>query len=120
MRKGYTIILCLALASLACSLVVPSAGLRVAPAPPARTIIKAPTAGATTRTCARVIAETAQNLRELADLSSKILVHLQNGEVVQVLDQDNSEWWKVQRGDDVGFARSRYLQEVKCEVSDGI
>jgi len=64
--------------------------------------------------CARVIASSAQNLRIDAGLSSRILGHLLNGDLVQVIDQANRDWWHVRRGDDIGFARSSYLEEVEC------
>ena len=65
--------------------------------------------------CAVVIAEEAQNLRIDAGSSSKILSHLRNGDVVKVLDQGNIDWWQVQRGDDIGFAKSIYLELVRCD-----
>lgn len=65
-------------------------------------------------TCAVVIADTAQNLRARADLFSPVLAWLKNGDVVRVANRIDADWWLVQRGDDIGFARSIFLEVVEC------
>jgi uncharacterized protein YgiM (DUF1202 family) len=125
MKKMIMFILCLALLSLACletsSAVIPTAELTevatrsktmamsTAPAMVQITIVTAESV-----TCATVIADTAQNLRVRADLFSLVLAWLNNGDVVQVIGQSNADWWHVKRGDDIGFARSIFLEVVEC------
>ena len=65
--------------------------------------------------CALVVAVRSLHLRESADYNSESLAYMWNGEEVQVLDDHNPDWWKVQRGDVVGYARSKYLLIVECE-----
>lgn len=64
--------------------------------------------------CARVIAETAENLREGATTWSRILGHLLAGEIVRVISQLDSRWWLVASGARSGYARSKFLEVVTC------
>lgn len=68
-----------------------------------------------TAICARVTAETAVHLRVSADPESTIIRHLAHGDVVVVIDRDDSRWWRVERGGMSGYARSIYLEIVDCE-----
>lgn len=125
MKKMIIMILCLALLSLACletssSAIateqiteVPTRSKKMAMATaPAMVEIRILTAEP--ETCAKVIADTAQNLRARADLFSPVLAWLKNGDVVQVIGQSDPDWWHVKRGDDIGFARSIFLEVVEC------
>lgn len=67
------------------------------------------------RICAREIADTAQNLRDSNDASSRIKWQLLNGDLVQVISQADSDWWLVQFNGRVGYARSIYLMISACE-----
>ena len=118
-------ILCLALLSLACLETSSSAiateqitemptrskkmAMSTAPA-----MVKITIVTAEPETCAKVIADTAQNLRARADLFSPVLAWLKNGDVVQVINRIDADWWHVKRGDDIGFARSTFLEVVEC------
>ncbi|NOH00624.1 MAG: hypothetical protein HND47_00940 [Chloroflexi bacterium] len=64
--------------------------------------------------CAIVVAQTALHLRIAADVHSSSITHLPAGEMVQVLDDSDLDWWRVQVGEFEGFARSNYLQSVEC------
>lgn len=119
-------ILCLALISLACLDTSMSAVASAQPSQVATRIntLPAPTATASAvetaapmaaQLCAVVVADSAQNLRGFADVRSRILAHLRNGDQVQVLGQSNADWWQVKRGEDIGFARSIYLKQTRCE-----
>lgn len=125
MKKLIIFFICLALASLACletsSNELPTAEITVVatrientPTNTAPAIVKISTVTAAPEICARVIANTAQNLRSGADPDYQILTQMAYGEVVQVIGQSNADWWLVQRGDDIGFARSIFLEEVEC------
>lgn len=64
--------------------------------------------------CAVVTADTAQNLRSGAGSDQRILTQLAHGEEVQVIGQSDPDWWHVKRGGDIGFARSIFLEVVRC------
>lgn len=125
MKKLITLTLCLVFFSLAC-LGTSSAGeISADVATIGQTLTNVPTAGARVveevpvtdlpaQVCAVVIAETAQNLRALPNASASIIGHLQNGERVVVLDEDNAEWIYIKRGDQIGFARSVFLEYAEC------
>lgn len=125
MRKMIIMILCLALLSLACletssSAIATEQIIEVATRLEKMATITAPAmvkitiVTAEPETCAVVIADTAQNLRARADLFSPVLAWLKNGDVVQVIGQSDADWWHVKRGDDIGFARSIFLEVVEC------
>jgi len=65
--------------------------------------------------CAQVIAIEALNLRFGASDQDIVLTWLRSGEVVQVVDQSDRDWWKIERNGEIGFARSIYLRESECE-----
>jgi len=125
MKKMIVAFLCLALVSLAC---LDSAALDLVSAD--QTIVAtcmnlmATTADATAddhptltnapQLCAAVIAETAENLRAGADLNARIIDHMKHGDVVQVINRDDSMWWRVAHDGREGFARSLYLQIAEC------
>jgi len=129
MKKLLVFILCLALISLACLDTGTAGVMSVFPGTATIEVTGTRTNGAVkielvietespARSCAVVEAETAAHLRGEADPTSRILTHLLNGEVVQVIDKTDGEWWKVKRGGVIGFARSLYLRESECEAGD--
>jgi len=65
--------------------------------------------------CAVVVAVRSLHLRSEPDFNSESLVFMRSGEDVQLLDDSNPDWWKVRRGDLIGYARSKYLLLVECE-----
>lgn len=65
--------------------------------------------------CAQVIAIEALNVRFGASEQDNVMTWLRSGEVVQVLDRSDADWWKIERQGVIGFARSVYLQESECE-----
>ncbi len=65
--------------------------------------------------CAQVIAIEALNVRFGASEQDNVMTWLRSGEVVQVLDRSDRDWWKIERKGVIGFARSVYLQESECE-----
>ena len=78
------------------------------------TLTKSPTAAADQQICAKVIAIEALNVRAAASDKDIILTWLKNGEVVQVIDQSDGDWWFIMRNGISGYARSSYLQKVEC------
>jgi uncharacterized protein YgiM (DUF1202 family) len=64
--------------------------------------------------CAVVNAELSLHLRQDPGTEAQVLAYLRNGEVVKLISQANPDWWKIQRGKLIGFARSRYLQATDC------
>lgn len=64
--------------------------------------------------CARVIAIQSLHVRAGASENDIVLAWLKNGEVVNVIDQANDEWWRIEHEEIVGYARSIYLQEGAC------
>lgn len=68
----------------------------------------------TSQTCAVVIAVEALHVRQGASVEDIVLAWLNNGDVVNVIDQADSDWWRIERDGIVGFARSIYLQERTC------
>ena len=126
MKKLIIFFICLALASLACletssnelpikELTAVATRIENTPTNTAPAMVKIPTVTAAPEICARVIANTAQNLRARADLFSPVLAWLNNGDVVQVIGQSDPDWWHVKRGGDIGFARSIFLEVVECD-----
>lgn len=70
---------------------------------------------APSKICARVIAETAENLRLEPGVTSRIQGHLRNGDLVRVINQLDPDWWMVSTGARIGYARSKYLEIAECE-----
>lgn len=130
MKKIIFLIACLAFASLAC---LESAAV-VGPAQTEMTTTPEPTfvtqtiaisktltptlslKGEGEETCARVIAIEALNVRFGASDQDHVLTWLKSGELVQVVDRSDADWWKIERHGVIGFARSSYLEEVECGV----
>jgi len=111
MKKMIVLFMCLALMSLAClQTAMPAGAVQMGTA----TGDPAPTQSAEI-VCARVIAVKALNVRFGASEQEDVMTWLRSGEVVQVLDQSDRDWWKIERDGVIGFARSVYLEEVECE-----
>lgn len=66
--------------------------------------------------CAEVIAEIALHMRMGNSANTTILSWLKHGDVVRVISKDHADWWLIERGGVVGYARSIYLRSVDCEV----
>jgi uncharacterized protein YgiM (DUF1202 family) len=125
MKKILLTILVLALASLAC-LSTGSAAIE-SPAPEQVTTrlvaieetsepatVAEPTQTSTPILCAVVVAAEAQNLRNAPSVDAGILTWLNAGEVVQVVDDSNPDWWHVRSAKAEGFARSIFLVNAEC------
>lgn len=115
MKKRISFFVCLVFFSLAC---VMSAASGSAPIGKVKRVpvpyqVKTATAESP-RTCAEVIAEEAVHLRGGPSATSAILNHLRNGDQVQVKGTSAGDWWRVKSGEEVGFVRSIYLEEVEC------
>ena len=65
--------------------------------------------------CAQVIAIEALHLRNGANEKAVVLDWLRHGDVVQVIDQSEGDWWFVQHAGINGYARMKYLQEMECK-----
>ena len=129
--KRFTIVfLCLALASLACLSTAiatsQSGGSFVSVAPTVSERDKVATRSNKPRldldavkVCARVLAETAENLRFGPGIDEHIETHLLNGDHVVVIDKTDPDWWMVSSSQYTGYARSKYLELDDCEVNDG-
>ena len=126
MKKMTIFFLCLALISLACLETSSAVISTTEPAKVATRIEEVATFAApamvtttptefVTRICARVVAARSLNLRIDAGTSAEVIGDLWLADVVTVLDRENAEWWHVKRGDDIGFARSIFLEEVRCD-----
>lgn len=81
--------------------VAPTVGASVTPAP----------AG---ERCAVVVAESSLHLRGEPSADGLILAWLDHGEIVIIVDQSDSDWWRVRIDGSAGFARSLYLRELEC------
>lgn len=127
MKKIFVLILCLALMSLACLQTAMVGGpVQAGIATPAGENVKEilePTEtitpslslkGEEAQKCAKVIAIESLNMRVGASENELIVTWLKNGEQVQVIDQLDPKWWRIDAQGVVGFARSVYLQEVEC------
>lgn len=68
----------------------------------------------TERTCARVTAETALHVRSAADYESQVIGWLRSGEVVHVVGDIDSTWWRIERGELRGYVRAMYLIFSQC------
>jgi uncharacterized protein YgiM (DUF1202 family) len=126
MKKTVVLILCLVFLSLACLetvavadhaaiataatflLITPDATLTLSPVAPTRQATSAPM-------CARVTAIEALHLRTGANEHAIVLTWLKHGDLVQVIDQSDGDWWFVESSTGrSGYARSVYLQESEC------
>lgn len=79
-------------------------------------IVITPTAAP--RTCAKVTAIKALNVRIDADEKSTVLDELISGEVVDVVGDIDSSWWLIERGELTGYARAKYLVLSPCWDDD--
>lgn len=125
MKKLTIVILCLALNSLACLTTsgpywTPGpetpAPMIMTDEPPAGAVYEIPisTAAAEPRTCARVIAIDALNLRKGPSEKDIVLAWLKNNDIVVVVDKVDPNWWRIESAVMSGYARAIYLQEVEC------
>jgi len=64
--------------------------------------------------CVVISANEALHLRMDANPESRILAYMGRGEVVKLLSTSNADWWLVRRGEQVGYARSKYLKKGGC------
>jgi len=126
MKKITLALLCLALTSLAClQTAVVAQDIKVTTSPTfvkVQVLVAEPTstevatAAAEGQICARVVAIEALHLRTGANEHAIVLTWLKNGDVVQVIDQSDGDWWFVESSTGrSGYARSVYLQESECE-----
>ena len=65
--------------------------------------------------CAVVIAEKALHLRKGPSENDIVLTWLKHDDQVQVVNRIDPDWWLVQVGGYLGYARAKYLQERTCE-----
>jgi hypothetical protein len=127
MRKRiFVFLIVLMMASLACmeSVVTdvpfitetaPAATLTNVPATDRSVLIPTLTNVVPLRTCAKEIANQAENLRIGADVHAQSIMQLLNGDEMIVISQADPNWWLVESGAHVGYARSLYLKIVDCE-----
>ncbi len=66
------------------------------------------------RECAAVVADDALHLRVDPDPESLILAFMESGEVVQVISTSHDDWWLIKRGNQLGYAHSKYLKRIDC------
>lgn len=66
------------------------------------------------RSCAVVIAEESLHLRGGPSEDDIVLTWLLHGEVVQVIDKTDLNWWLVDFNGRTGYARAMYLEERTC------
>src|SRR5258706_2085369 len=126
MKKILILIFCLALMSLACLQTTVVAQNVSVTASPTFVKVQVPVIVTVTltpalclkgegATCARVIAIEALNVRFGASDKDVVFAWLKSGELVQVLDQSDSNWWFIEHDGFSGYVRSSYLEEVECE-----
>ena len=126
MKKILILILCLALMSLACLqsavLVQPitaSSKTESSVSEPTTNPVKGFATSVATQSaapaCAKVIAIEALNVRNAPNETAVVLAWLKSGEVVQVINKTNADWWRVKSTAKVGYVRSSYLKESECE-----
>lgn len=65
--------------------------------------------------CAEVTAARSVNLRGDASEHARWLMWLLRGDQVVVIDQSNADWWKVEINGLTGYVRSAYVGERECE-----
>lgn len=64
--------------------------------------------------CAVISADEALHLRVGPDEHSRSLAFMTNGEVLMLISASNADWWLIKRGEQIGYARSKYLQISEC------
>jgi uncharacterized protein YgiM (DUF1202 family) len=126
-KKALSILICLALVSLAClqSAVVADGGGKptTSPTPVMQTSTSSPVVDISPSSpaspvgrgslCAQVIASKALNLRKGASEHTQILAWLRNGDQVQVIGVDG-DWSMIDASGVIGYVRSLYLQKSDC------
>lgn len=65
--------------------------------------------------CAVVVASRSLNLRDGANEHAQIVDWLKRGDLVRVIDQSDPEWWGIVFGNLSGFVKAEYLAERECE-----
>lgn len=65
--------------------------------------------------CAVISADEALHLRVGPDEHSRSLAFMTSGEVVKLISAANVDWWRIKIGDQIGYARSKYLKKSECE-----
>ncbi len=125
MKKLITMIVCLALASLAClePAVIPAgnvhpvatrSNLTTATSTPITVAPVVKAVATSPAVCARVIADEAVNLRDNAGAGGSVLAWLRKGEDVSVIGSTAGAWWLVGASYEMGYVRADYLQIVEC------
>jgi uncharacterized protein YgiM (DUF1202 family) len=125
MKRLTLFLLCLAFMSLAC--LQSAADLEQdptsTPAPTKENLVLAAdqvlkqdaTRTAAPRKCAVIIADEALHLRATASERSAHLAYMRSGVVVKLISARDPDWWLVQYGVKVGYARAKYMREEKCQ-----
>jgi hypothetical protein len=65
--------------------------------------------------CVNVMAVEALHLRQAPTEHSRTVIFLAGGEVVRLVSDRDPDWWLVSRAGVIGYARSAYLEIVRCE-----
>lgn len=115
MKKTTVLILCLALVSLACMWTASPMVTETADAIAPGDALVVVTSTAVPRSCARVTAEQALNLRMEPNERARVLTWLEHDDLAQVIDQSNADWWLIGYQSFVGYARSVYLVIQECD-----
>lgn len=68
--------------------------------------------------CAVISADEALHLRVGPDEHSRSLAFMASGEVLMLISASNADWWLIKRGNQVGYARSKYLEKSECGVGE--
>ena len=63
--------------------------------------------------CAIVTAAASLHMRAEPNEKAEVLAYLQSGEQVTV--KEPGTWWKIEAQGLTGYAKGKYLQEVKCK-----
>lgn len=66
-------------------------------------------------TCRAIVLADALHLREEANPRARVITWLRRGDVVEVINCDNAEWWRVRYEFYNGYVHSKYLAKVECE-----
>lgn len=65
-------------------------------------------------TCAQVTAY-ALHLRDRDTADARIIGWLTSGDIVTVLSTANPDWWRISANEQIGYARSTYLEKADCK-----
>jgi len=130
MKKRISVFVCLAFFSLAClgsaALDAPAVDDIVEASPTLGfvKVIEVPAVVVPTATdeprglCAVVVAAESLHLRRGPSADDIVLIWLRRGDVVEVLDRLDPDWWRVGFEGVSGYARSVFLEVSDCEVSN--